>query len=431
MNLKYLILGILLVSLGFVYAETMPYWIEDYGDGYNLWVKIPYIPANGDTVVYVEKDSDYKPDGDKVFEFFDDFDGSELDRSKWGVAGSPSYYVSGGNLILSYAESPNYIYSKFLLPKNYIIETKYDNSDGDHDMRIGINLDISDSNYVQCLLPWEGGDSRIDPIKNGIWDGWHYKTGMPYLYGTNQRVTIKVTEDIIKSVIINNNQILTDLTVDRFGNYFCLTKDTDDTVYIDYIFVRKYADKEPTTTISKINNNLYKITIHNPNSYSLKDFQVKVPNPSFITSKFEGLKITDKNPLQSNASSTSTSTTSIKSKLATIYIESEPSDANVFINGEYKGITPLKLQLEEGTYNIKIKKDGYNEYVEKITLKPGDSKEISVGLAKEDNNNIILIISAVFGSLIVVGGGAYIINKRNKDKKKKEVMDELEDLLRR
>jgi len=57
------------------------------------------------------------------------------------------------------------------------------------------------------------------------------------------------------------------------------------------VYIRKYADKEPTTTISKINNDLYKITIHNPNSYPLKDFQVKVPNPSFITSKFEGLKI--------------------------------------------------------------------------------------------------------------------------------------------
>ena len=62
MKLKYLLFGILLLSTSCAYAETIPYWIEDYGDGYNLWVKVPYIPANGDTAIYVEKDRNYKPD---------------------------------------------------------------------------------------------------------------------------------------------------------------------------------------------------------------------------------------------------------------------------------------------------------------------------------------------------------------------------------
>jgi hypothetical protein len=192
---------------------------------------------------------------------------------------------------------------------------------------------------------------------------------------------------------------------------------------VDYIFVRKYAPQEPQITTQNLGD-YYKITIHNPNNYPLRNFQVKISNPRFITSKFEGLKITDKNPYNIGQN------TQTIDKTAVIYIESEPSDANIFINGEYKGITPLKLQLKEGTYTIKIKKEGYKECTKKITLKAGDSKEISINLIKDDNS-IILITGAVFGCLIVIGGGIYALNKRSKDKKKKEVIDELEELLKK
>ena len=418
MNLKYLIFGILLLSLGFVYAETMPYWIEDYGNGYNLWVKIPYIPANGDTVVYIEKDSNYKPDGDKVFEFFDDFEGNiPKDRfnleSKWYSVDSWAGYDT---------TCKNYPYQK-----DGVLIARTDQGWGGLKIASKESLNVNDVKIVSRVYC----DKTINPNPN-------------IMVGFSDRTPIKRVGDWKTDAILKYTSYY-NLTGERpeKGNYYMVKYikhdaygwypyigEWDGEYHFLYVYVRKYAYKEPTTTITKINDNLYKITIHNPNNYPLKDFQVKIPNPSFITSKFEGLKITDKNPLQSNTTKTSTSTIPIEPKLATIYIESEPNDADIFINGEYKGITPLKLELKEGTYTIKIKKDGYKEYTKKITLKAGDSKEISINL-KKDNNNITLIIGAVFGALIVVSGGVYAINKRNKKKKKKEVMGELEELLKK
>ncbi|WP_457549805.1 DUF2341 domain-containing protein, partial [Archaeoglobus sp.] len=44
-----------------------------------IWVKVPYIPANGDTTIYVETSStNYAVKGDQVFDFYDDFNSGKL-----------------------------------------------------------------------------------------------------------------------------------------------------------------------------------------------------------------------------------------------------------------------------------------------------------------------------------------------------------------
>ncbi|RKX53933.1 MAG: hypothetical protein DRP30_03420 [Thermotoga sp.] len=43
-----------------------------------------------------------------------------------------------------------------------------------------------------------------------------------------------------------------------------------------------------------------------------------------------------------------------------LYITSIPSGADVFINGVYKGKTPLRLALSEGVYNVKVRLDNHN-----------------------------------------------------------------------
>jgi hypothetical protein len=677
MKLKYLLFGILLLSTSCAYAETIPYWIEDYGDGYNLWVKVPYIPANGDTTIYVEKDSNYKPNGGAVFEFFDDFDGTDLDTSKWEIVGE--YSMHDGKIKLN----PNWvggyksgmIRTKKLFGKNVIIYSKIDS----HTSYIRYGFGESNGgDFCRCYSYDDGG-----PRWWGFnIDGDVYREGYGYDVDKLEYSQLTIGDDFVE--LKDNNvryRIDHELPSVNLPVYFTSWSCSD--VTLDYVYVRKYADKEPTTTIQNLGD-YYKITIHNPNNYPLKNFQVKISNPSFITSKFEGLKITTSAPAYSknkngdkvgvlvndkhnldkeekyiinliksfgydvdildaddydkfsnykvlymrtgkepvsynnervinalrnaidggttliseyyggyllyylgegkvthpywcpcvydevyyvkpityhpivnnlpiwdpptkpdkesqliwknlktgehdrldfkfnnnyhkiqyyylyatygwpgqntnlegytdinepersvhigdliyyknlgsgiliwikcggdsidyikygpimdkirkntieyvlkysnnvnNANDNSNPhSTEQNTQTITIYIESEPSDANVFINGEYKGITPLKLSLKEGTYTIKIKKDGYKEYTKKITLKAGESREISINLIKEDNS-IILITGAVFGSLIVVGGGIYALNKRSKDKKKKEVIDELEELLKK
>ena len=56
--------------VGFVYADDIPYWIEDTGSGYNLWVKVS-IPAGGSVLLNISKGGG-SPNGEAVFELFDD-----------------------------------------------------------------------------------------------------------------------------------------------------------------------------------------------------------------------------------------------------------------------------------------------------------------------------------------------------------------------
>ncbi|MGE0033012.1 MAG: PEGA domain-containing protein, partial [Pseudothermotoga sp.] len=64
-------------------------------------------------------------------------------------------------------------------------------------------------------------------------------------------------------------------------------------------------------------------------------------------------------------------------KVGTVSINSSPSNALVYINGYLKGITPLKLDLEYGTYQLVVLKGGY--YVEVLTLNV-DRKSVNVSV---------------------------------------------------
>ena len=62
-----------------------------------------------------------------------------------------------------------------------------------------------------------------------------------------------------------------------------------------YIFIRKYANNEPTVTPVESGTDWAVVRITNPNSYNLTGFQVMIPNSylnSLITQKNEPLTIT-------------------------------------------------------------------------------------------------------------------------------------------
>ena len=53
----------------------------------------------------------------------------------------------------------------------------------------------------------------------------------------------------------------------------------------------------------------------------------------------------------------------------TLQVSSNPSGAKVFLEGTYKGTTPLEItDLRKQTYRIKIEKDGYEPIEDKVVL---------------------------------------------------------------
>lgn len=77
--------------------NELNYWIEDWNSGFDqakIWVRVPHMPASGVTSVkiwYGNPSATSSSNGEAVFEFFDDFQGTSLDLNKWNV------YTQGTN----------------------------------------------------------------------------------------------------------------------------------------------------------------------------------------------------------------------------------------------------------------------------------------------------------------------------------------------
>ncbi|MCJ7579297.1 MAG: PEGA domain-containing protein [Candidatus Aminicenantes bacterium] len=64
--------------------------------------------------------------------------------------------------------------------------------------------------------------------------------------------------------------------------------------------------------------------------------------------------------------------TIFKGEFRDVSINSEPGDAQVYINGEFQGRTPLKLELRpDEPLTIEFRREGYKTEVRRITNKIG------------------------------------------------------------
>jgi hypothetical protein len=63
-------------------------------------------------------------------------------------------------------------------------------------------------------------------------------------------------------------------------------------------------------------------------------------------------------------------------------VSSTPSGANIYIDGEYKGVTPMVISgLPEGEYLVTVTKDGYFEDFRYVVISPGGTSSVSPTLS--------------------------------------------------
>lgn len=86
----------------------------------------------------------------------------------------------------------------------------------------------------------------------------------------------------------------------------------------------------------------------------------------------------------------------------TLKVSSEPPGAEVYVNGSYKGTTPLVLDLYPDEYTVEIKKEGYNPYSEKVTVKPGQMTSITATLTLL--NGVLTVSSSPLGADVYLNG---------------------------
>lgn len=72
----------------------------------------------------------------------------------------------------------------------------------------------------------------------------------------------------------------------------------------------------------------------------------------------------------------------LRSNVGMLEIRSTPSEAEVHINGQYFGITPVSKRVEQGRFKVVVSKKGYTVFEDVVTTKRNDKVSLDVKLQR-------------------------------------------------
>jgi len=248
-----------------------------------FWVKVPSIPANGTKMIYlninISRMEDLS-DGEATFDFFDDFEGSELDTNKWtpNYVNSVDYEVVNSNLRIKDAtksdstywiayntDTGNQIKANFTPLDRMVIEWKQKmetQDSADQLGEVGIGL-CKDDKTIEVFL------CEVDQHDNVA----EYLIGKDIIGEQHEVQNIAINPDtyyVLRIVKDGNNYKLE--AIDEQGNviYSPVTGSSTALIsymavcvgaiggrpfsimQIDWVRVRKYTDPEPSVTVIKL-----------------------------------------------------------------------------------------------------------------------------------------------------------------------------------
>ena len=80
-------------------------------------------------------------------------------------------------------------------------------------------------------------------------------------------------------------------------------------------------------------------------------------------------------------------------------IFSSPGNGSIYLDGKYVGLSPIEVEVEEGTHEVRVTLDGYEEWSGKVALNKDD--KVIAKLEEEASSNTWLWVG---GGLLVAGG---------------------------
>ena len=270
-------------------GTQLPYWIEN-GSGLNqpnsyIWVKISNILANSQEKIFLfygNSSAVSTADGSITFDFFDDFNGSSLDLTKWtsGCFGmKPIQSVSITNSVLSFQGNgcggscldgvSLCMNGEITSDQQIAVETrfKFSSSNGAHwheNQLVPIN---ASSECQQHIYP---NVSIVGEYGNNNWDfSYQSGTGNENYVLTQLSNTIWYKSTLIKKIneyyegqIYDDNRFLKSTQVIQISSFTNNMKWVTTAIYnclpiypsYDWIFIRKYSDPEPATIVGNEQN---------------------------------------------------------------------------------------------------------------------------------------------------------------------------------
>jgi len=79
----------------------------------------------------------------------------------------------------------------------------------------------------------------------------------------------------------------------------------------------------------------------------------------------------------------------VSSGKPTLVLTSEPSGAEIEINGEFIGNTPTTIATKDGSVTLRMKKAGFQTWERTLNLNPGDRRTINSQLMRPEDMTVI------------------------------------------
>jgi hypothetical protein len=92
------------------------------------------------------------------------------------------------------------------------------------------------------------------------------------------------------------------------------------------------------------------------------------------------------------------------SNSATLVVESEPNQAQVFLDNAAKGLTPATIVTTAGTHALLLRKDGCREAIMFVTLKKDETRKVNVRLVCTSARSVLVVESNPSGAQLYLNG---------------------------
>jgi len=248
--------------------EELYYWVEEWkrpSGKARIWIKVPNLPAGSTETIYLYyggRLSSNRHDGDQVFEFFDDFDGSSLDTSKWTVNAYASYSIQNSWLTLATSADNNWanIKSEYVLNSERIARCRFKGNYGFTGHPFFVHATASSNRVAVSDYGYTGEEIGTQYAEDGTWS-------YPHAFDTFTKGRLLIAE-ITRKTSTSFRVSLKGVDGTDFGSdertysgwssldfsIQTATEKIDQTFHWDFVAVRKYAETEPDVTLGEEEN---------------------------------------------------------------------------------------------------------------------------------------------------------------------------------
>ncbi len=92
----------------------------------------------------------------------------------------------------------------------------------------------------------------------------------------------------------------------------------------------------------------------------------------------------------------------------TLWVVSNPDGAEVFVNGVFKGVTPLRIEKATGAYSIRVIKEGYETQTKNITVRKDQIARAEFELKRDTPSEATLIINTFPDGAEIYINGSFV-----------------------